>query len=265
MNIQENLEKLNFSRLEAQIYLALLGAEPLSAYQLAKKIDISRTSIYNALEHMLDKGMVEMAPGDTAVYRAQEPEVLFEKMRFEMEGAMEASQKQLRAYREARRENIQFVFKGFETAVFKAKAILKKAEREVYINADFDLGCFEEEFRLLKEKKVRVIVFSFYELVTGENVEFYSHHRSRKPGQEASRLVLAVDREIALIADRGGELEEWNGTVSNNELLIKLLSEHIHHDIYLLKLKAKYGKKIYDEGLYLNTDFEIRQRGESEA
>lgn len=57
---------MKFSKLKAQIYLALLGTEPLSAYQLAKRIEISRTSIYNALEHMLEKGMVEMAPGETA-------------------------------------------------------------------------------------------------------------------------------------------------------------------------------------------------------
>ena len=54
MKLQETLEHLNFSRLEAQIYMALIGSEPMSAYQLAKKIAIARPSIYNALEHMLD-------------------------------------------------------------------------------------------------------------------------------------------------------------------------------------------------------------------
>lgn len=37
MKLQETLEHLNFSRLEAQIYMALIGSEPMSAYQLAKK------------------------------------------------------------------------------------------------------------------------------------------------------------------------------------------------------------------------------------
>ena len=42
MKLQETLEHLNFSRLEAQIYMALIGSEPMSAYQLAKKIAIAR-------------------------------------------------------------------------------------------------------------------------------------------------------------------------------------------------------------------------------
>ncbi|MBD5554694.1 MAG: HTH domain-containing protein [Roseburia sp.] len=264
MNLQENLEKLNFSKLEAQIYLALLGTEPLSAYQLAKRIDISRTSIYNALEHMLEKGMVEMVPNDTALYTAQEPEVILGKMRFEMMEAMEESEKQLKDYQKLRRENMNLVFKGFETAIFKAKAILKNAKKEVYINADFDLSCFREEFQVLKEKKVRVVVFSFYDLGLECDVEFYSHYRKLNKEHMQSRFMLVVDNEISLIADRGTKPQEWSGTVSNNVLFIKILSEHIHNDIYLLKLRDRYGKEIYDSNLYLKTAFEARQRDEVE-
>ena len=64
----------------------------------------------------------------------------------------------------------------------------------------------------------------------------------------------------AKIADRGSALQEWAGTVSNNALFIKILCEHIHNDIYLLKLKERYGKEIYHSSLRLNTDFERRQK-----
>lgn len=260
MGVQENLEKLNFSKLEAQIYVALLGAEPLSAYQLAKKIDISRASIYNALEHMLEKGMVETAPHDTALYTAQKPEVMLGKIRFDTLHALEESEKQLKAYQALRRKDIHFVFRGFETAVFKAKTILKDARHEVYMNADFDLSCFREEFSMLKENRVRIVVFSFYDVNVGDDAEFYSHYRNMKQGHTASRLMLTVDDEISLIADRGTTLQDWNGTVSNNRLFIKILSEHIHNDIYLLKLKNRYGKEIYRNNFSLNTDFEKRQK-----
>lgn len=264
MQIQENLEKLNFTKLEAQIYLALLGTEPLSAYQLAKKIDISRTSIYNALEHMLEKGMVQMVPENTALYTAQEPAVILGKMRFEMTKAMEESEKQLKEYRELKRENINYVLKGFDTAIFKAKSILEHAQNEVYINADFDLDCLSEEFQKLKERQVRVVVFSFYDIKTGADVEFYSHNRRQDKSHMPSRFMLVVDNEISLIADRGTGLSEWTGTVSNNGLTVKILSEHIHNDIYLLKLRDTYGKEIYGDNLYLKTAFEQRQKGEVE-
>lgn len=264
MTINENLEKLNFTKLEAQIYLALLGTEPLSAYQLAKKIDISRTSIYNALEHMLEKGFVEVVPENTALYIAQEPAVILGKKHFEMTTAIEEAKQQLKEYQELRRENINLVFRGFDTAIFKAKNILKQAKSQVYINADFDLDCLSEELKLLQENKVRVIVFSFYNIELGCDVEFYSHYRKIHKEHKASRFMLVVDNEISLIADRGAVQQEWNGTISNNPLSIKILSEHIHNDIYLLKLRDRYGKEIYDSNLYLNTAFEARQKDEVE-
>lgn len=263
MKIQENLEKLNFTKLEAQIYLALLGSEPLSAYQLGKKIDISRTSIYNALEHMMEKGMIQLLPENTALYIAQEPSVLLGKMRLEITKAMEESEQQLKEYRELKRENINYVFKGFEMAIFKAKKMLLQAEREVYMNADFDLDCFREEFQILKQRKVRVIVFSFYDIKTGNQVEFYSHNRKQDKSHTPSRFMLVVDNEISLISDRGMGLKEWSGTVSNNVLTVKILSEHIHNDIYLLKLRDIYGKEIYGDNLYLRTVFEQRQKVEA--
>ena len=264
MTIEKNLEKLNFTKLETHIYLALLGSEPLSPYQLAKKIEIARASIYNALEHMLEKGMVEMVPGNTALYIAQEPEVLFGKMRFEMAKAIEESQKQLKKFQGLKQENIHRIFRGFDTVISKAKKVLQNAESEVYINADFDLTCFQEEFSKLRERKVRVVVFSFYNIETGCDVEFFSHNRDRKKEYAASRFMLVVDNEMSMIADRDVGGQEWNGTISNNHLFIRILSEHIHNDIYLLKLRDKYGTEIYDNKLYLNTAFETRQRGETQ-
>jgi len=93
MNLIENLERLNFSRLEAQIYLALLDSEPMSAYQLAKKIEMSRPAIYNSLEHMLDKGMVSVIPNSTSLYTAQSPEVILEKIKTEMTEGLAVAKK----------------------------------------------------------------------------------------------------------------------------------------------------------------------------
>ena len=129
MKLQETLEHLNFSRLEAQIYMALIGSEPMSAYQLAKKIAIARPSIYNALEHMLDKGMVELVPDQTALYAAQEPEVLLGRMQAEMTANLSLARQQLKEYETAKQPEVHFVFRGFETAMARAGKLLEDARR----------------------------------------------------------------------------------------------------------------------------------------
>lgn len=259
MDILENLERLNFTRLEAQIYMALLGSEPLSAYQLAKKIEIARPSIYNALEHMMDKGMVELVPDQTALYAAQEPAVLLGKMRAQVTESLAAAEIQLEEFKRAKQEEIHFVFRGFDTAVFRAKELLRQARQEVYLNADFDLSCFREEFVMLQKKGVRAVAFSFFDMDLEQyGVEFYSHGRSMDT-HAPSRLMLSADGRISLTADGSGR-RAWSGTVSNNALSVRIISEHIHHDIYLLKLQKKYGREIYQDDLWLHTVFEEQQK-----
>lgn len=242
--MQETLEHLNFSRLEAQIYMALIGSEPMSAYQLAKKIAIARPSIYNALEHMLDKGMVELVPDQTALYIAQEPEVLLGRMQAEMTANLSLARQQLEEYETAKQPEVHFVFRGFETAMARAGKLLEDAREEVYLNADFDLSCFAEIFHRLKKKGVRIVAFSFYDLgLNREDVEFYTHG-GMLTAHQPSRLMLVTDRQMTLTADCGA-FANWSGTVSNNGLMVKILSEHIQHDITLLQLQEKYGLEIH--------------------
>lgn len=263
MNILDNLEKLNFTRLEAQLYIALLGEKPMSAYQLAKKVNISRPSIYNALDHMLDKGMVEVIPNETLLYVAQEPSVILEKMHFEMQNNLHKAKKELEIYKGYKYDEVYLNFRGFNTAIYKTKEILKEAEGDVYINVDCDISCLSDELNCLVQKGVKVVVFSFYEIENRiEGVRYFSHKLSVKDSHIHTRLMIAVDNCIALAANGNGSFETWSGIVSNNKLFIRIITEHIHNDIYMLKIRDKYGKEVYDEYLYLNTDFEKRNREE---
>lgn len=223
--------------------MALIGSEPMSAYQLAKKIAIARPSIYNALEHMLDKGMVELVPDQTALYTAQEPEVLLGRMQAEMTRTFLSPGN---SWKNTRRRSSRrcFVFRGFETAIARAGKLLEDAREEVYLNADFDLSCFAETFHRLKKKGVRIVAFSFYDLgLNREDVEFYTHG-GMLTAHQPSRLMLVTDRQVTLTADCGA-FANWSGTVSNNGLMVKILSEHIQHDITLLQLQEKYGLEIH--------------------
>lgn len=48
-------------------------------------------------------------------------------------------------------------------------------------------------------------------------------------------------------------------TVTGNKLFVKIMSEHIHNDIYLLKLRELYGRGMYDK-IHIDTAYERRNR-----
>lgn len=208
MNLIDTLEKLGFTMLEAKIYLALLEGGEMSAYQLAKKIDISRSSIYNSLEHMVKKGMAVMIPKKTALYKAQEPELLLGKLQKEMTDSLKTAKSQLSEYKNSRHQEQILYFKGYDMIILKAKEMLKQAADEVYINADFDLTCFKEEFQELVKKGIRVVVFSFYDIeIPCEEVELYTHNRTIAKEHLPSRLMIAVNEKSSLIANCNSEFD----------------------------------------------------------
>lgn len=255
-NIENCLGTLGFTELERKIYLCLLENGNLSAYQIAKKIDISRSSIYNCLEHMLDKGMVELIPNDTAIYCAQKPDILIGKMKKEfLESALQADEL-LSRYRTSQYGEAYANVKGLSTIRMKAEDIVRNARSEIYLNTDMKLDFLEAEFEKLRKKGIRIVVYSFYDIGASENYELYTHGRLLKA--DGTRLMVVADGQIALSAGIDGQ-GQWQGTVTGNKLFVKIISEHIHNDIYLLKLRDIYGREMYDR-IHIDTAYERRNR-----
>lgn len=256
------LEKMNFTKLESQIYLTLLDNGEMSAYQIAKKIEISRSSIYNALNHMYEKGIVNLIPDSASIYIAENPEVLFTKLSDEYENNSKILIEQLKSFSDSRYEERLVNFKGFDNLVSKVKKILNEAKSDVYINTDLDLKIFSKEFEDLKKRGIKPVVFSFFDLdVKGIWIKLYTHKRKKQFEKQASRFMMVVDEKVVIIANYYKDRNMWFGSITNNKLMISIVAEHIHNDIYLLNLRNKYGKEIYDNEVFINSDFENRMRG----
>ena len=258
-SISTSLEGLGFSKLEVSIYLILLDSGAMSPYQIAKKVDISRSSIYNALEHMLNKGMVEVIPEDTVMYVAKEPEVLLNKLELDYKKNISTAKDGLKCYLETRYEEKSAIIKGYDNIISKVKYIIDNSEKEVFINTDIELDIFEDEFKNAIERNVRIIVFSF---VTSHSniseVEIYSHERKRIPENTNSRIMIVADENLVMIAGVDNVRGNWSGTVSNNKLMKNVIREHIHNDIYMLKLRDIYGREMYEK-IHINTSQEAKK------
>lgn len=248
---------LGFSELERKIYLVLLRGGTMSAYQIAKKIDVSRPSIYNALEHMVSKGMAEVIPNDTALYAAQKPAILLKKMRADFIRSADTAEELLKNYAPPAYGEQYANLKGFGVILQRVKEIMRGSRSEIYCNTDMPLDALSEELQVLSERHIRAIVYSFYDVGHANLCELYSHNRPIEQ-HEPSRLMIVSDNEIALTAGPDSE-GVWQGTVSGNRLFVKMISEHIHNDIYLLKLRDKFGKSIYDD-LHIFSKYENRNR-----
>lgn len=77
----EALSELELDDLEAEIYLALLRNGASQAGSIHSLIDASRGKVYDVLNELVGKGLAEKSAGTPAIYRARDPELVFQASR----------------------------------------------------------------------------------------------------------------------------------------------------------------------------------------
>ena len=252
-NIIKHLEMLHFSRIEAQVYVTLVKHSKLNGSQIAKILNLSRSSVYSALNSLYNKGIVFLMPGESNVYKAQDPDILLETLKSEYIQAADDVKDELSKFKFVEIEKEYWNIRGYQNFLLKTKELLLQAEHEVYMNTCFDLRIFAEELEELAKRGVRIIVFTLAAEIDPEGlpVEFY---RKYWPDDQCDhqRMMLVVDYKKALIAGsyHGGEVL---GTFTENPLLVAIVSEHIHLDIYLLKLQEKYQDNHFFDEVLINS------------
>lgn len=253
------LKNLGFTTTESEVYIALLKNSGLTGYQIAKNLEVSRAAVYSALDSLYKKGVINLLQGETNRYKAEDPEQLFTRMKDEYTKKTEKVKEELLKINNDKKDNSFYNLENYKKIIDKAKEILLSAVKEVYINTNYSLDIFEKELIILKERGIRVIVFSFT-AINPKNfpVEMYYHYSKTAGTCNDERLMIVVDFNKAIMANTENK-KDYYGTFTENKLFVSVLAEHIHHDIYLLKLKNKENKEILDNEIKLNTLLENRE------
>ncbi|MCM1990754.1 TrmB family transcriptional regulator [Oceanirhabdus seepicola] len=252
-NLINKLEKLNFTKTESKVYLSLLKHGDMSGYQIGKVLGLSRSSVYSALDTLYAKGAITLLPGDAKIYSPRNPNDLIENIKDDFNNSANQLMDDLKNIQLKEINEGYMNIKGKKNIVSKMSEMIKKSTKEIYMNTDFDVELFKNDLAEAINRGVRVVIFSFSAL-NFERIplEFYSHGIRVCECGANTRLMLVIDYEEVLIASKGID-EDYIGTFSFNKLLVQITSEHIHHDIYLMKLKEKYGEDLFDESIVLNT------------
>ena len=252
-DILKHLQKLGFSKTDAQVYVTLVKHSKLNGSQVAKILNMARSSVYSSLNNLYSKGYIFLLPGESNIYKAHDPDVLLEQLKKDYIKSADALKDEFKTIKAPEEEQEYYNIKGYQNFLLKMKELLLQAEQEVYINTCFEPRIFADELRAIAERGVRIVIFTFGEIDPGDlPVEFFRKKVDKKSSKNHLRMMLVVDLKKALIAGsyQGGEVL---GTFTENPLLVDIVSEHIHLDVYLLKLQEKYRDKDFFSGIQLRS------------
>lgn len=255
--IIDNLQRIGLSTKEAEVYYELVKTPFSNGSQIAKKLGYPRTSVYDTLSKLQSKGYIlSLQEGEITSYTAINPDEFLSRVKKEMDSATDVLDREFKSI-ETDSSETQFYNLNSEMGVKeRINQILSGTEKEVYINTNLDLKEFKTLFKQLKSKGVRVILFSF-ENKNYDNLGIESYYRpsiGEAYSSKTKRIMIVSDMKKAVIASNYGG--SFTGTYSENRLLVNIVAEHIHNDIYIMKLEKNFSGDFWKD-INLHTMQEI--------
>ncbi|HIB7324271.1 TPA: TrmB family transcriptional regulator [Escherichia coli] len=238
IHLVNKLINFGFTRTDAQVYISLLKNGRSSGYKIAKEISLSRSSVYSSIDNLYKNGYIFLVDGETKEYEAKSPELILSQIEKSTIDNIKILKKELSQMMFQNEREFIYNVSGFDNLHQKAKEMLSSAECEIYLNTDFDLHFLKNEICEALNRHVRVIVFSFNKLITPDlRVELYYRFNHEEEYYPSHRFMLVVDMKTVMVFSQRAESL---GLYSNNRLLINIIAEHIHSDIYLTKYQQQY-------------------------
>ena len=148
------LKKLGLNRNEAGIYLALLDLKECQAGLLSKKAQINRTTTYDALERLIEKGLVKyIIHANRKLFQPVNPEVLLKNIQAQEKIAKEilpGLQKRFKNIKEKEESSIYCGKKGIKSIL---QDILKHKEYLAFGSRGKFLEIMKHDFIAFQKRK----------------------------------------------------------------------------------------------------------------
>ena len=228
------LMSFGLSKLDAQVYIYLLKYGRSNGYKIAKDLSLARSSVYSSIDALYDSGFVFMVKGVSKEYEAKSPELVLSRIKKQTLDNIEQLKTELSKLPMRVEEDFTYNLSGYENLIHKTKEAIEGSRQELYINTDFNLALFASELSDAVKRGVRVICFSFNKMEPPvEGLEIYHRNEQLETEFPSKRFMLVADSSKAIVFSN---FDKAQGIYTNENLLVLIMGEHIHTDIYLSKL-----------------------------
>ncbi len=125
------LQQIGFNKYEAEAYYTLLSHGPLTGYEVGKYSHVPLSRSYEILERLLEKGLALVQPGEPPRYIAQEPQLVFQRIRSTMETTLNTLAASLAALAHADRASDFWVVRGRQNILTQVRGIIARARTTI--------------------------------------------------------------------------------------------------------------------------------------
>lgn len=150
----DQLERLGLNRNEAKIYLALLDLGEAPAGQVSKKTQINRTTIYDSVERLIQRGLVTyVIKANKKIFQPVPPIKILEKIKEEEKIAKEILPELEARFKQPKEKEESNIYKGRLGIKSILHDILNLKEYVAFGSSGRFLEIMKHDFELFQKRK----------------------------------------------------------------------------------------------------------------
>ena len=239
-----HMKRLGLTEYESRILIALVQAEPATAYELAKKSGVPRPNAYSALEGLEARGAVMPVSEKPVRYAARPPREFFGQLRAQTEELCESLSTRLETLAQPQADHYVWTLEGEAEVQAKVAAMIASAEREIWLKGDTPLmDRHKDGLRAAAEERGAALMVILF----GTNPEDYRftercavfvHEASGvRMGSADNLFTIATDQTQMLTANEDGSIR---AAYTQNLAVVKMALSLIRHDFYMAEIFERF-------------------------
>lgn len=243
-----HLMKLGFTELESKCIVVLAENQKMTGYEVAKKLGVSRSNVYAALQTLLDKGMLLSSVGDVTHFHA----IPIDEIQGKIQKNMDSSFDFLKQHFPSNVRSLDdfYTIDGEKQVVERITWELHRAEQVIL--ADF----WSEEAQLLgdlllenEKKGVSVLISTVGHVDLPLKTKLIDDREESWQEDGWRKFSFLIDRKVAIIGVRGSNVAT-KALITEHPALTKLLLNNFFHDVVIHEimhdmkeeLETRYGR-----------------------
>jgi sugar-specific transcriptional regulator TrmB len=233
------IQQLGFTNYEARAYVSLLSCQPASAYEVAKQSGMPSSKIYETLNKLVAKGIVQPTSeaGQGQHYVALNATDFSQQIRDTTRSQTEELLPLLQQVNESPTGEFIWPLTSQQQIRGKAEEMIRQARSSILISCwQQELDWLSTDLKDAESRGLQIALVHFGEPLQTIGATYHHPIEQTLYEEKGGRgLTLVVDSNMVLIANY-----KSNGNIdaawSRNQAFVTVADDYVKHDVYITKV-----------------------------
>lgn len=245
----QHLKGLGFTEMESKMLIVLAEQGTMSGYEVAKRLGVSRSNVYAALQRLVDHGFMKVSKGEPSLYTVLPVEELTRMITDQLHTSIRYVEQLMP---KQTHDDTEFYSFNQEKKVLEClRQELNRAQQEIIVDVwAEEAQLLRDELEQAEERGVKVfwsVVGSREEhRIRRMQLQLHTGQLDEEDEFDGRKFSIVVDRKWCMLGMRGESLQT-KALVTEHPAMLELLLNHFAQELVLFELEAELGVELREK------------------